>query len=58
MNSTLARLELERVGYAVLSIEGTTGSAPGASFHEGRYGIMCLKLRLTRGAATAVVFGT
>jgi hypothetical protein len=54
----LPRLGLERVGYAVLSIEGTAGSGPGASFHEGRYGIMCLKLRLTRGAAAAAVFGT
>jgi hypothetical protein len=31
---------------------------PSASFHEGRYGIMSLKLRLTRGAAAAAAFGT
>jgi hypothetical protein len=54
----LARLELERVGYAVRSTKGTAGSGFGANFHEGRYGIMCLKLRLTRGAAAAAVFGT
>ena len=54
----LARLELERVGYAVLSTEGTAGSGLGANFHEGCYGIMCLKLRLTRGAVAAAVFGT
>ena len=54
----LARLDLERVGYAVRSTKGTAGSGFGANFHEGRYGIMCLKLRLTRGAAAAAVFGT
>jgi len=54
----LPRLGLKRVGYAVLSIEGTAGSGPGANFQEGRYGIMCLKLRLTRGAAAAAVFVT
>jgi hypothetical protein len=41
----------------VLSTEGAAGSDPGANFHEGRYGIMCLKLRLTRATAEAV-FGT
>ena len=54
----LTHLGLERVGYAVLSTEGRAGSDPGASFHEGRYGTMCLKLRFTRGAAAAAVFGT
>jgi hypothetical protein len=54
----LTRLGLERVGYAMLSTEGRAGSDPGASFHEGRYGIICLKLRFTRGAAAAAIFGT
>lgn len=44
-------------GWALTDRRSRT-QGPGASFHEGRYGIMCLKLRLTRGAAAAAVFGT
>jgi hypothetical protein len=39
----------------MLSTEGLAGSGPGASFHEGRYGTMFLKLRFARGAAAAAV---
>ena len=54
----MTRLGLEQVADTVPSAEGTAGSGRGASFHDGRYGIMCLKLRLTRGPAAAAVFGT
>jgi hypothetical protein len=42
-------------GYTVPSMVGTGGSG---SFHERRDSLMCLKVRFTRGATAAAVFGT
>jgi hypothetical protein len=58
MKPDCSRLGLERVDYAVLSIEDTLDQAPVRVFTKDAMGNMCLKLKLTRGAAAAAVFGT